>query len=268
MLPKNEIERGLTTAVVGRKLFLFDTIDSTNACARALAEAEVDEGAVVVSEYQTEGKGRLGRTWDAPAGENLLFSVVLRPRIERGRVGLLTLSMALAVARALEHECRCTVQTKWPNDVLIDGKKVCGILIENSLEGDRIAYSVVGIGINVNQRTFPSHLSGRATSLASALGQSWNRPALLRSLLTELDKQYRHIHESIHDIVPEWKKRSPMLGGTYELIQGDRRIRGKALDVQDDGALIMEVDGSKAAFYAGDVLVADADAHSPTPRRS
>ncbi|HEX9615756.1 MAG TPA: biotin--[acetyl-CoA-carboxylase] ligase, partial [Bacteroidota bacterium] len=163
MLSKETLLSSLSTSLFGRKLFVFESIDSTNTCARTLAEAGMEEGAVVLAEYQTSGRGRHGRTWNAEPGENLLFSVLLRPAIPRTSAGFLTFFAAVSVAQALEEVSESRIECKWPNDLLLNGKKVSGILLENTFEKDRVDYSVIGIGINVNQSSFPNHLIPTAT---------------------------------------------------------------------------------------------------------
>ena len=129
MYSKEELQQGLNTQVVGSKIFVFETIDSTNACARTLGDAGTQEGAVVVTNFQTSGRGRLGRTWLAEPDANLLFSVLLRPRISVDVSGQLTLYASVAIARAIEQCVGAPVECKWPNDLLLNGKKFCGILL-------------------------------------------------------------------------------------------------------------------------------------------
>lgn len=254
MLVKSEIRRGLRTEFIGRKLFLFDLIDSTNDCARMLAEAGVEEGAVVIAEEQTQGKGRQGRRWEAERGANLLFSILLRPEFLQGRSGLLTLAAAVATAEAVERSGPFRVEAKWPNDLLIGGKKFTGILIETSIVQDRLAYAIVGIGINVNQRRFPDDLSARATSLALLAGSEFDRTALLCAVLSAFESLYQDVREGRPGrVLADWKRRSPMLGRDVELQTPSGPVRGKALDLNADGALIVDINGNPSVCYAGEV---------------
>jgi BirA family biotin operon repressor/biotin-[acetyl-CoA-carboxylase] ligase len=256
MLNKSEIRHSLRTRLIGRKIFLFKSLDSTNDCARALAEAGSEEGGIVIAEEQTHGKGRLGRRWEAEPGSNLLFSILLRPDLPGDQAGMLTLAAAVAAARAVESFGPFRVETKWPNDLLIGGKKFTGILIETSLSQDRLAYAVVGIGINVNQRRFPENLSGQAISLALAAGKDLERAPLLAAVLTEFEAIYTDVRAGRREeMLSDWKRRCVMLGEEVELTTATGVHRGTAVDLAADGALLVDINGHRSVFYAGDVTL-------------
>ncbi|GJQ19692.1 MAG: biotin--[acetyl-CoA-carboxylase] ligase [Bacteroidia bacterium] len=254
MLSKALIQERLQTRFVGRKLFVFETIDSTNACAKTLAEADTEEGAVVVAEFQTQGRGRLGRPWEAEANENLLFSVILRPSIPRPLAGLLTFFASVAVARAIDETGTAPAVCKWPNDVLLDGKKVCGILLENSLRGETIEYSIVGIGLNVNQERFPDPLRHRATSLRIALGRPIDRIDCLARVLLSLERAYEDVRGGDFEaILADWTSRCSMFGREITVTQNNDLVTGKAVGLKKDGGLVLQTPSGPRTIYAGDI---------------
>lgn len=256
MYSKEELQDGLSTKAVGTKLFVFESIDSTNSCAKTLAEAGMDDGAVVFAEYQSEGRGRLGRSWLAEPGKNLLFSSILRPPISKEQSGMLTFFAAVAVARALESVTSLKTECKWPNDILLNGKKCCGILLENSFGKESLDYSIVGIGINVNQNSFQDDVSAKATSLALAVGSEVDRKGLFQSVMRELDTLYADVrHGKFSRIFLEWNNRCTMFGRDVTVAREGATLHGKALGLNSDGGLILEIPGGKEIIYAGDVTV-------------
>lgn len=256
MIPKDHILKGLKTNVVGKKLFVFESIDSTNACAKTLAETGTPEGTVVVADYQTAGRGRLGRTWISEPGCNLLFSIVLRPTLPKESSSLLTFFSAVFIARALEKISDHPVECKWPNDILMNGKKCCGILLENSFTLDRLDFSVVGIGINVNQSRFDDNLAERATSMIREYGTEVDRTKFLQTLLREADTLLPALKKGeTKTIMDEWNKRCTMFGKPVTLSHGDDIVSGTALRLNGDGGLIIKTQTGQSTFYAGDVTI-------------
>jgi BirA family biotin operon repressor/biotin-[acetyl-CoA-carboxylase] ligase len=256
MLSKKQVQRGLKTAVVGKKLFVFESIDSTNACAKTLAETGTPEGTVVVAEHQTSGRGRLGRAWISDPGTSLLFSVVLRPTLPKELSGFLTFFSAVFIARALEEVSGRNVECKWPNDILINGKKCCGILLENSFAQNRLDFSVIGIGINVNQSRFEGDLADRATSLFKEFGVKFDRAKLLQMLLQEADGLLARLKEGkTNEIMEEWTRRCSMFGKPVTVSHGDDVISGTAVSLNPNGGLIVKTSDGQSTFYAGDVTI-------------
>jgi BirA family transcriptional regulator, biotin operon repressor / biotin---[acetyl-CoA-carboxylase] ligase len=256
MYSKQELSQGLATRVVGNKIFVFETIDSTNACARTLGDIDTPEGAVVVTDFQTNGRGRLGRVWISEPESNLLFSVLLRPTVKADMAGLLTLYASAAVARAIERCVGEPVECKWPNDLLLHGKKFCGILLENSIQPSGLGYAIVGVGINVNQRTLPAEIAGKATSLARETGKEYDRKQVLQAVLTEMDALYESTGKGdFSRVVSEWTKRCLMFGKSVRIQQHDHAIEGTALRLNNDGGLIISSSGGEQAIYAGDVTL-------------
>jgi len=256
MLAKEEIERGLNTRLIGRKTFVFETIDSTNACTKTLGDAGMEEGAVVLAEFQTTGRGRHGRSWLAQPGQNLLFSVLLRPAIPKDLSGLLTLYASVAVARAVESMTGCAIECKWPNDLLLNGKKFCGILLENVFQQGELSYSVIGVGINVNQMEFPSELELRATSLARECRSTYDRAHLLQLILHEMDSLYDDVRRGkLESVSKEWSARCTMFGQEVSVEQHHTIISGVAVKLHYDGGLVLDTPSGTTTIYAGDVTI-------------
>jgi BirA family biotin operon repressor/biotin-[acetyl-CoA-carboxylase] ligase len=256
MYSKQELQQGLATGVGGNKIFVFETIDSTNACARTLGDADTPEGAVVVADFQTNGRGRLGRMWIAEPKSNLLFSVLLRPTIKVEMAGLLTLYASAAVARAIERCVGEPVECKWPNDLLLHGKKFCGILLENSFQQPGLGYSIVGVGINVNQRALPDEIADRATSLARETGREYDRKEVFQAVLSDLDALYGPAGKGDFSlVVSEWTKRCQMFGKGVHVQQHKHFVEGIALRLNHDGGLIISTSGGEQTVYAGDVTL-------------
>ena len=257
MYSKEELQNGLRTHIFGKKIFTYDSIDSTNACAKTLASMGAEEGTVVIAEYQTAGRGRLGRTWQAESGSNLLFSTIIRPTLEINKVGLLPFFAAAGAALALETVTGTRCECKWPNDVLMNGKKCCGILLESSFQHNVLDYAVMGIGVNVNQKLFDEDLKDRATSLIQECGREFDRRNVFHQIITSLELLYSEVKNGNFEIVlNEWKTRTTMFGKQVTLTQAGERLRGRAVALSADGGLIIATPESQRVCYAGDVTFA------------
>ena len=221
--------------------------ESTQDLARIAAADGVDEGWVVVTDLQRQGRGRQGRTWIAPPAQALLFSAVMRPPIDV--IPLMPLLAALSVAGGIELSTGAAPDLKWPNDVLLNRKKLAGILLERP-PGSAV---IVGIGINVNQQV--PDLPEAATSLAAELGSAVEREPLLAVILNDLGNAYeRADREGVHWIVPAWRSRSSMLGNPITFQQDGAQLEAVAEDIGEDGALLVRMaDGSRVALVAGEV---------------
>jgi BirA family biotin operon repressor/biotin-[acetyl-CoA-carboxylase] ligase len=256
MISSVKLRKGLQTDRFGRKIYTFESIDSTNNCARALAECDAHEGTVVVAEHQSAGKGRLGRTWTSRPGENLMFSVVLRPDVEAGSVNLLSLVAAVAVAEAVEKVTGVKAECKWPNDLLSGGRKFAGILLESSLSGSELDYVVAGIGLNVNQMEFPPDIRDRATSLALLTGTTHDRTRLFHEILARLEGLYDTCHrEGMSAVLPLWMQRATMFRRTITVAHNSRIVRGTMSGLSPEGGLILQTDGEEHVLFAGDVTI-------------
>lgn len=255
----NRLQESLQTKQLGRKIFYANSVSSTNKWAKKLAKLEASEGTVVVARTQTSGHGRLGRKWISPAG-GLWFSVILRPNFDVDKVAKLVFVASLAVAEVLHELYGLDVETKWPNDVLIDGKKVCGILAETSTQNKKASYVVVGIGINANfdvKKSLPQKLWENTLSLETKLGQKIRLEELFRALLEKLEDIYhRFLKTDFTLILGEWKKHARFLGHEVEVTSGSGKLRGLAVDVDDDGSLIIKTrDGTIKHVLVGDISV-------------
>lgn len=258
LLDTAALKKGLHTKKFGQKIFSFETIDSTNNCARALAGCWAEEGTLVLAEQQTEGRGRLGRTWQASPNENLTFSLILRPELPAEALNLLPLYAAVAVAEAVEKVTGIAVECKWPNDLLVQNKKAAGILLEGSLKEDAVEYVVIGIGLNVNQMIFPSEIAGRATSLRLSSGREIDRAGLLRAILRSLEAHYLTIMKhGFHVILPLWLSRTRMINKNITVSQDGTTLSGIVTGLSPEGALILKTNGTEKTLYAGDVSIVD-----------
>ncbi|MEM3084380.1 MAG: biotin--[acetyl-CoA-carboxylase] ligase [Nitrososphaerales archaeon] len=258
-----EIRDGLKTQFMGREIRHFNAADSTQDIAIKLAEQDAPEGTVVVSEKQRRGRARLGRKWIAPEG-GIWLSIILRPKIPTARITLIPLATSLGVCNAIRSICKVNAKLKWPNDVVINGKKVAGILAEMSCEADGANHVVVGVGINanVNVRKIESSIQGTAgyygaTSLMKETGKDVDRIALVRKMLTELEKVYLSLEKEGSDmIIQAWKNLSDTLGSNVAVMQNEVCFEGKAVDIDYDGALLVKLpNGDIRRIVAGDVYV-------------
>lgn len=255
----------LPTVVFGKKLYVFEEIDSTNSCARTLADVGADEGTLVVAEHQTEGRGRLGRTWTAEPRSNLLFSLLLRPPLSQDQAGILPFYAAVAIARAVEPLVDQRVECKWPNDLLLNGRKFCGILLETAIQEGRVAHAILGVGLNVNQRAFPETLEATATSLSRERSRGFDRRKLLHSILAEMEALYADVRARTTDVIlSDWLTRCAMIGKEVAVQTEGAIVRGRALAVRDTGALVLETDNGQEAFFAADVRLSN---EPETPER-
>jgi BirA family biotin operon repressor/biotin-[acetyl-CoA-carboxylase] ligase len=243
--------------IVGRDVQVFQETSSTNDIAEKLARDGVNEGVVIFAESQTKGRGRLGRKWISPAGQGLWFSVLLRPSLPPASVTQLTIAAATAVARAIHTETGLVPQIKWPNDILLGGKKAVGILTELNAEVDRVRYVIVGIGVDVNLTEFPAELKEVATSLALAAGKRFVRAEIAAAVLRELDQDYaRIVRGEFADLAEEWEQQCITLGRRVEIHNGARTVSGRAESLDNDGALLLRTDhGRLERIVGGDVLL-------------
>lgn len=261
LVTPGEIQAGLVTRLVGRDIVYFSEVDSTNVQAQRLAEQGALDGTVVVADSQSAGKGRLGRRWDSPPGVNLYTSVILRPAISPLRAAQLTFVAAVAVARAIKESCGLQVQVKWPNDLLLHGRKVAGLLSEMSAESERIHYVVLGIGINVNldPAHLPADLRYPATSLKAAAGAHCPRACLARHLFQHLDVLYQeYLQSGFSPIARYWEALCAWRGRRVEVDRGQDRIQGLFSGIDDNGALLIDAGAEEPLkIYAGDVRPLD-----------
>ena len=251
-LDLGEVERQLSTRSVGRRVVYATRTASTQDLARAQAEGEAVPGTVVLAEEQTAGRGRFGRVWVSPAGKNLYLTLVMRPEL----AGLRALGIVapLAVALAIEDRTGLSPQIKWPNDVLIGGRKVAGVLIESELAGQTVRYSLIGIGVNVNFDIDPaSDIGSIATSVKRELGHEVSREELLAALLNRFEELYEEAPRG-NAVHAAWRLRLETLGRQVRVTFRDQVQEGVAEDVDGEGNLILRrADGCRITMEAGEV---------------
>jgi len=253
-----EVRKKLANGIPGREIHYYAETSSTNTVARELAQAGAPEGTLVLADCQISGQGRLNRKWLSPSGGGLWFTLVLRPRMDPGKAAQITLLAAVATARAIEINTGICPGIKWPNDLLIKGKKICGILAE--MEGEEtITHVILGIGINANMgmQDFSLDLQGVATSLSVELGHPVCRLALLDEVLRQFDCWYSiWQREGFEPIRATWKQFNVTLKQEVKVDCGDEIWLGEALDIDDGGALVVRgSNGIVKSFNFGEVSV-------------
>lgn len=250
-LTSNVISRGLYTRSIGKKVLVFSTVPSTMDIARQEALNKTPEGTAIIAEQQTEGRGRLKRTWQTPKG-NIAVSIILYP--PREYMNSLIMLTSLAVLTSIHKITNLTCHLKWPNDVLINNKKVCGILIETKTQIDKLDYAILGIGINVNMRmTEYPEIQSTATSLADELGKPVSRTRLLRQLFVELERFYLGMLSG-KSLFSEWQQNLTTIGKSVRVQSNDTIYDGIAESVSEDGTLYLRCDdGSLRKITIGDV---------------
>lgn len=256
-LTPTEIQGELKTKAFGQKVSVFAEIDSTNEEAKRQAHNGEVHGSIFVAEQQNGGKGRLGRPWQSPPKSGLWFSLLLRPDAAPAQVSNLTLLAGLAVSRAIRAQTGCDAKIKWPNDIVIGSKKVCGILTEMTAEIDRVHFAVVGIGVNVNDESFPEELKVKATSLRIETGTPVSRVALLQEILKEFEALYEeYFVQGSNQWLVAYKENCVSLNRTVGATRGREKIVGTAVDITDGGELVVQKqDGERIEINSGEVVV-------------
>ena len=235
----------------------FDSVTSTNELALNLKASEAAEGLVIIGGEQTKGRGRLQRDWHSPKGLGLWFSIILKPQKDFDRIPLLTLIGALSVQKAIE-DIGIDTDLKWPNDILYNNKKICGILSQFRSSGKKIKRVVVGIGINVNQKEFPKKLKDTSISLRIIKGSEIKRENLLADILDHFSYYYQiYKRGNYNQIIDKWKTKMSMLNQKISLqTSAGKKIKGKVVDISNKGQLILELpDNTRRKFIAGDVSI-------------
>ncbi|MFB9275238.1 biotin--[acetyl-CoA-carboxylase] ligase [Cohnella cellulosilytica] len=252
LLPK------LRTSSFGRRLTLLDVVDSTQNELRLLAERGAEEGTLVIAEQQTSGRGRMGRSWVSPAGKGIWMSLLLRPPVPLPLTPQLTLLAAVALSRAISQQLPALeIGIKWPNDLLVDGKKISGILLESAAEDERLNYIIVGMGISANLEAedYSEELLSKAISLKMASGQTVDRSALIAAVLEQFEQLYKlYLEQGFAPIRTLWEARSVTLGKRTELYTPQGTVVGVPLGLDDMGGLRIELpDGSARTIYSAEV---------------
>lgn len=258
-----DIESRLPEQNICQRVEFHEILDSTNTRAKQLAEQGGKEGTLVIAEQQSSGKGRRGKNWESKAGDGIWMTLLLRPNIRPVQASSITLVAALAVAGAVRRVCRVEVGIKWPNDIVLQGKKLCGILTEMSSELDFIHYVVVGIGINANTVDFPDELQKTATSLFIQTGSKCDRQELTAEVMKEFDKYYRVYLETADLSKLQEEYNTLLINNNREVAvyygsPGDASFRiekGIARGIDADGALLVDMDGERKKILSGEVSV-------------
>ena len=256
-LVASDIETELDCRLIGQKVISFTETDSTNVQARRIAEEGGIEGTVVVADQQIAGRGRLGRRWESPAGVNLYCSILLRPQIPVQQAPQLTFLSAVTVVETLKDVCQLSAEVKWPNDILVNGAKISGLLNEMSAETEQIHFVILGVGINLNMTAsqFPDSLNYPATSVLLETGKSVDRLVFLRAFLQRLDLYYAEfLQEGFAPIRGRWENLCKLINVQVEVDQGSHCYCGTVVGLDVDGALRLQLNNGKVErILAGDI---------------
>ncbi|MFH1351358.1 MAG: biotin--[acetyl-CoA-carboxylase] ligase [Pseudomonadota bacterium] len=256
-LQAETILKGLGQSIFARNLLYHESIGSTNVLAYELGAQGAPEGTLVLAEYQSAGKGRMGRGWLAERYLNLLFSILLRPRLPPNQIFSLTMILALATMEEIRKRCGLQPMIKWPNDIYVGRKKLGGILTEFSVKGKVIEYAVLGLGLNVNWN--PGEGDGLlypATSILAETGHRLSRAELLIDILKSLERYYGKVLQGeFETFYKRWNEHSLIIGRAVQIESGTEKIRGKALRIEPDGSLVIEDrEGKERRILSGDVF--------------
>ncbi len=255
-LSEQTIVPGLRTKSIGRKIDVFKTIDSTNSFAKSLAQLGAEHGTTVISEVQTQGRGRMGRSFYSPLGMGIYMSIIIRPKLSVEHSLLITSCAAVAVAEAVEKVAGIECSIKWVNDIYSGDKKLCGILTEASVNVEQggLEYAVVGIGLNVQNVSFPKNVSDIATSIKLETDETVSRSVLTAEILNCLEERLDNIMNS--GFITEYRKRSNVIGKRIEITQGENVSRAECTDIDEYGRLLVKCDnGDEKALSSGTIRI-------------
>lgn len=255
-ITSDSLSKHLKTTTIGRTVYAFEQLGSTNNFAKRLAANGGEEGIVVVADRQTRGRGRLQRKWHAPPGKALCFSIILRPEVDLEKLGLLSLLGAVILAQVVEKRTELIANLKWPNDVLLRGKKVCGILVETEIVSDESVFAVMGIGVNVNQETadFPGALCEMATSLRIETNRVLDRTLLMADLLLTFEDSYAKFKGGNQLFVQkEWMVRCAQVGANVKVLVANEEIEGVLEGIDDLGRMILQTDDRVRIIHSGEL---------------
>lgn len=260
ILSEYEIKSRLSSKILGKEIVVYDSLPSTNITAKQLAEEGLPEGTVVLAREQKGGRGRLSRSFYSPMDMGVWMTVLLRPRIRAEEAPIFTIMAAVAVNNAIEKLCGIRPTIKWTNDIFLDGKKVCGILTEMSMEAETrtVYHIVIGIGINVNNRSFPEEIENIATSLNMFTKNPPGKSELAAEVLNQLDNLYagRYYDKKKGDLISRYRSDLNMLGKKVKLIRGSKESAVTALDIDENGCLIVQHnDKSISVVNSGEVSI-------------
>ncbi|WP_296879290.1 biotin--[acetyl-CoA-carboxylase] ligase [uncultured Methanobrevibacter sp.] len=255
----SEIAKDLNTEYIGKNLYIYKEVSSTNTVAKFLSMNGAENGTVVISEKQTKAKGRSGKSWESPLG-GVWLSIILNPNVDHSKIPLITLATGVAVAKTLENIGVENPEIKWPNDIMINGKKVCGILTEAVAKFNTIESVIIGVGIdaNLDVEQFPEDLQEGTTTLKEVLGREGNENSLIKTFLEEFEKiSEQFIHEGYEDILKEWRKRSYSIGKIVEVREPfNTYYDAYVIGIGKEGALVVEkIDGTLEKVISGECII-------------
>ena len=252
-MTKEKIQRGLAAKWAGCEIVYFDETDSTNRQARMLAADGAAHGTLVIADTQSAGRGRRGRGWISPAGEGIFMSLIVRPQVHPSQVARMSLTLALAVGRAIERVTGLDARIKWPNDIVIGGRKICGLLLEMDATAEMVKSIVAGVGINVHQTAFDEEIAHTASSLDLMAGRRVSRSEIVRAFLEEFELAMAMDEEQMMDA---YRARSATIGQRVQVIALDGTYTGVAKGVTQSGSLLVEDEaGVMREVLAADVSV-------------
>ncbi len=254
LLNIEEFNIKLDTKFIGRNFVYIDEIDSTNTFLLKTTEF-TENGTVLFAEFQSEGKGRRNRQWKSEKGQNLTFSVLLTENINAETPNLYSFAASLAVVYALENLYQLKPEVKWPNDVLVNNKKIAGILTETTFQDSSITKMVIGIGINVNQPHFPGKFNFQPTSVKIEFGKIVKRERLLNEFLNIFEELLENIESSPENILNSWRRKCRMIGEKIKIVNDDGELFGILDDIDDKGFLILKSGETRRTIYSGDITV-------------
>jgi BirA family biotin operon repressor/biotin-[acetyl-CoA-carboxylase] ligase len=255
---QNELESRMTTQWAGHPVIYYASTDSTNLQAKLAAENGAGEGTLLVADMQTSGRGRRGRTWISPPGTNVYYTLLLKPEYPADRASAVTLVMALAAAEGIRRTCGLEAGIKWPNDIVVGGKKVCGILTEMSVEQDYIHYVVIGVGINVGEQEFAPEVAQTAGFLQQENGQRISRAELVANIMQAFEKDYEIFVQTLDmsGLMDAYNALSVNRGREVRVLDPKGEFSGISAGINESGELLVERgDGTVAKVYAGEVSV-------------
>lgn len=257
IISEDELKSIRRTEWIGQEIFYFPVIDSTNTKAKQLAEEGYPEGTLVVAEQQDAGRGRRGRSWESPWGSGIFMTLMLKPDIKPDNASMLTLVAALAVAAAIRKCTKRPAGIKWPNDIVMNGKKVCGILTEMSAQIDYVNHIVIGIGVNVHNEIFPKELAQMATSLYLETNEHQNRAALIEEIWEQFEQYYEIFlqKQDLSGLVREYENHLVNMHQIVRVLDPKEPFEGKAMGITARGELIVDTWESRKLVSAGEVSV-------------
>lgn len=254
---KPELQSLLQTTWVGQEIHYFDTTDSTNNKAKELADKGSPNGTVVVADRQEAGKGRRGRSWESPANVGIFMTILLKPEIDPNHASMLTLVAALSVAEGIREVTEADVGIKWPNDIVLNGKKICGILTEMDAQFDYINSIVIGIGINVHNETFPEEIAHIASSLQMECGKRFHRAAIIAKILEYFEKYYEIFiqTEDLSELLTGYNRLLVNRGAEVRILDPKAPFEGRAVGITRKGELIVDTWEARRLVSSGEVSV-------------